>query len=81
MLWYRTETIDNGIPMPVPSALMLMPSYDKNNNNCSATRVDRSVGGGMYLLWKSVSAFPQLLFLVNKVYAIGLWTCLICELM
>jgi hypothetical protein len=29
MLWYSTETLDNGIPMPVPSALMLMHSNDK----------------------------------------------------
>jgi hypothetical protein len=65
--------MDNGILMLVASALMLMPSYGKNNNKCSATRVDRSVGRGMYLLLKSVRSFPQLLFLVvvDKVYAIG----------
>ncbi len=60
--------------MPPASALMLMPTYGKNNNNCSATRVDRSVGRGMYLLLKSVRELPQLLFLVNKVCAKGLWT-------
>ncbi len=37
----------------------------------------------MVQLWclYSVRKFRQLLFLVNKVYAIGLWTCLITELM
>jgi hypothetical protein len=27
ILWYWTEMIDAGIPMPAASALMLMPSY------------------------------------------------------